>query len=478
MAGLDACIEETMKRKTTKAAAPELLWASRVTTPLDPVALAFSSSIAIDKRLYREDIVGSIAHAASLAASGIITARDAARITRGLKTIEREIREGTFTFRTEQEDIHTAIEQRLTVLIGAAAGKLHAGRSRNDQVAVDERLFLRSAIAALRLLIRATQEALLRQADRYRDLIIPGYTHLQHAQPVLAAHYLLAWMEMLERDSTRLEDCAKRMDVSPLGAAAFAGTPLPIDTARTARALDFAGPFANSIDAVSDRDHIVEFTAACATLMMHISRFAEDLVVWSTAEFGIVDCGDAFTTGSSIMPHKRNPDIAELLRGRTGRAYGALMSILTVMKGVPLTYSRDMQEDKQPMFDAYDTAQESLSVFVRLVRAMSFNAERAEILLEKNYITATEIADYLVGRGVAFRQAHRITGAIVAHVAARGIPLRALSLKEFKNFSPKFDAAIFSVLDPRSSVQRKRSAGSTAPQEVQAQITRWKKKLR
>ena len=461
----------------SKQKKPELLWASRVRQQLDPEALAFSSSIDIDRRLYREDIAGSIAHAKGLVEAHVITGVESKKIVAGLRKIEREIESGSFTFFTEQEDIHTAIEQRLTKLIGPVAGKLHTGRSRNDQVALDERLFLREAVSSVSALIRSAQRNILALAERNRDVIMPGYTHLQHAQPVLCAHYLMSWMEMLERDRTRLQDCVHRADFSPLGAAAFAGTPFPIDAKKNATRMKFSGVFTNSIDAVSDRDAIIEFVSACAILQMHLSRFCEDVVIFSSAEFGILDCGDAFTTGSSIMPHKRNPDIAELLRGRTGGTYGALMAILTTMKGVPLTYSRDLQEDKRPLFDATDNAIESLSVFSKMTGTMRFNEARCAALLEINYITATEIADYLVERGLPFREAHRITGKIVEHASREKASLRSLTLTEFKAFSPLFDKRIHTLLDPRASIQRKESQGGTSPKEVNKQIQRWKKAL-
>ncbi len=453
------------------------LWNSRSREPLHEKALRYSSSIAIDKRLHEYDIAGSIAHAHMLAAQRIITPAEAKKIERGLRRIAKEIENGEFDFDWKKEDIHTAIELRLKELIGETAGRLHTARSRNDQVAVDERLFLREAIASINNCIIAAQRSILALAEKNSRLVIPGYTHLQQAQPVLAAHYLLAWIEMLERDAGRMRDCRARIALSPLGAAAFAGTSFPIAPEQTARALGFDGAFANSIDAVSDRDYIVEFVAACAITMMHVSRFAEDMVIWSSTEFGIITIGDEFTTGSSIMPHKKNPDIAELLRGKTGRVYGALMAILTTMKGVPLAYSRDLQEDKQPMFDAFDTVSESLSVFAALMHAVEFNEERCKEILSHSYITATEIADYLAAKNVPFREAHRITGAIVQFAVEQGKFLRDITLEEYKRFSPMIEKNIYTYLLPEESVAHKRSAGSTAPNEVKKQLSRWKKRL-
>ena len=454
------------------------LWNSRSRKPLDDEALRFSSSILIDKRLYAQDIAGSIAHARMLAAQGIISPADAKKIERGLTRIKNEIESGAFDFDWRKEDIHTAIELRLRELIGVAAGRLHTARSRNDQVALDERLFLRDAITAIHQRIRNTQRSLLAIAERNVRLVIPGYTHLQQAQPVFAAHYLLAWMNMMERDAARIVQCYIGITRSPLGAAAFAGTSFPIAPERTAHALGFNDAFTNSIDAVSDRDYLVEFISTCAIIMMHLSRFAEDMVIWSSTEFGIISIGDEFTTGSSIMPHKKNPDIAELLRGKTGRVYGALMSILTTMKAAPLTYSRDLQEDKQPMFDAFDTVNDSLAVLAKMMQTVTFNEKRCTEILTNSFITATEIADYLAAKNVPFREAHRITGAIVDYANEQGKFLLDLSMTEYAQFSPLIKEDIYKYLMSGESVARKRSAGSTAPAEVKKQLAFWKKSLK
>src|SRR5579883_881264 len=464
-----------MAKKSPKQ---NFLWNSRFRVPLHDEALRFSSSIAIDKRLYAQDIAGSIAHAEMLAKQKIISPAESKKIVRGLLQIEKEIHSGKFDFDWRKEDIHTAIELRLKEIIGETAGKLHTGRSRNDQVVVDERLFLREAIITLANNITAAQRSVLALAEKYSGLVIPGYTHLQQAQPILAAHYFLAWMEMLDRDAERLENCYERVNRSPLGAAAFAGTPLPIAPEKTAEALGFDETFINSIDAVSDRDYVVEFIGACAIIMMHLSRFAEDLVIYSSTEFGTIEIADEFTTGSSIMPHKKNPDIAELLRGKTGRVYGDLVAILTTMKAVPLSYSRDLQEDKQPMFDAYNTASESLRVFALMMKGVAFNTKRCEEILTNSFITATDIADYLVQKNVPFREAHHITGAIVSYAIEKKIFLKDISLVEYKKFLPKIEKDIYTFLEPETSVARKRSAGSTSPSEVKKQLAFWKKELR
>jgi len=461
-----------------KQPSQDFLWNSRFRKPMHDEALRYSSSIAIDKRLYAQDIAGSIAHAEMLATQKIITTAESKKIVRGLLQIEKEIHAGEFDFDWRKEDIHTAIELRLKEIIGETAGKLHTGRSRNDQVATDERLFIRKATYTLAENIREAQRSLLSLAEKYSKLIIPGYTHLQQAQPVLAAHYYLALLEMLDRDAERLENCYSRVNRSPLGAAAFAGTPLPIAPAKTANALGFDETFTNSIDAVSDRDYLVEFIGACAIIMMHLSRFAEDIVIWNSTEFGIIEIDDAFTTGSSIMPHKKNPDIAELLRGKTGLVYGNLVAILSTMKSVPMAYSRDLQCDKEPMFSAFDTASESLRVFALMMKGVSFHEARCKEILDNSYITATDIADYLTEKKVPFREAHKITGAIVAYAVEKKLFLRAVPLAAYKQFSSTIEKDIYDFITPEASVNRKRSAGSTSPREAQKQLTAWKKALK
>lgn len=454
-----------------------MLWNSRFKKPLTDIALKFSSSIDIDRRLFREDISGSLAHVEMLAEKGILKKTEADRISKALKEIQKEIERGKLKLSWRNEDIHLAIESRLIEKLGSLGGKLHTARSRNDQVALDERLYLRSEIDSILKAIRSLQKALVKQAENNRDVLVPGYTHLQRAQPIILAHHLLAYVSMLERDHQRFVDCRGRLNKSPLGAAALAGTSFPIDRDRIAKKLGFDGIVENSIDAVSDRDYVAEFISSCAITMMHLSRLAEELVLWSSQEWRFANIDDSFTTGSSIMPQKKNPDIAELTRGKTGRVYGALMNILTVMKGLPLAYNRDMQEDKMPMFDAADTLKDSIRVFSEMLSKTKFNKKRFEEELKNDFSTATDMADYLVRKGVAFREAHKIAGKIVRHCLERGTGLNDLTLSEFKKYSPRFQSDIFKFLDPRLSIQQKKSSGSTSPEEVQKQINRWKSRL-
>jgi len=458
----------------------------RFREPLDPEALTYSSSLPVDRRLYREDISGTTAHVTMLARQGIIPRADARRIVAALREIARELESGRFPLearrrrggRMAADDIHMAIEQRLRKKLGAHAGGVHTARSRNDQVALDERLYLRSAIAETRAAIRSLQQALVRAARRYDDVIMPGYTHLQRAQPVLLAHHLLAYVEMLQRDCERCEDMLPRVLRSPLGAAALAGTSFKIDRDQVAAALGFEGIQTNSIDAVSDRDALIEFTAACAIIMMHLSRLGEELVLWSSQEWRFASIGDAFTTGSSIMPQKKNPDLAELVRGKTGRVYGDLMALLTVMKGLPLAYNRDMQEDKEPLFDAADTVTSSLRVMAKMIPTVAFRRDRFESELTGDPLLATELADYLVRKGTPFRTAHGVAGGIVRACEETGRPLSALTLKDFRGFAPEFDGDVLALLKPRTSLAAKRSAGSTAPKLVHAALRRWENRLK
>jgi argininosuccinate lyase len=458
----------------------------RFRKPLDPEALAYSSSLAVDRRLFREDIEGSIAHVTMLARQGIVSAADARAICSGLRAIRKEIRSGGFwvkpagrgTNRLAADDVHMAIEQRLIEKIGPRGGLLHTARSRNDQVALDERLYLRSAAESIRLEARRLQKALVRKARAYQTVVMPGYTHLQRAQPVLLAHHLLAYVEMLERDRQRFADCIGRAARSPLGAAALAGTPFPVDRAGVARALGLPGIVENSLDAVSDRDAVIECIAACAITMMHLSRLAEELVLWNSSEWHFIAIGEKFTTGSSIMPQKQNPDMAELVRGKTGRVYGDLMALLTVMKGLPLAYNRDMQEDKEPLFDAVDTATASLHIMARMMATVTFDPDRFAEELRNDFLLATELADYLVRKGMPFRKAHGVAGEIVQECAASGRSLRDLPLERYREHAREFRDDVYGVLDPHASVARKRSAGSTSPEEVEKALRRWGKKLR
>ena len=459
------------------------LWTGRFRKPLDSQALAFSSSLKVDKRLFREDIEGSIAHVTMLAKQKIISTVEARKISRALKQIEKEIEQGKLSFdfqksrgRFVAEDIHMAIEQRLLQKIGSVGGKLHTARSRNDQIALDERLYLRNAIGSIRKSIRQFQRALISKAERYISVVMPGYTHLQRAQPVLLAHHLLAYVSMLERDDERLADSLKRMNRSPLGAGALAGSSFPIDRAAIAKSLRMNGVIRNSIDAVSDRDVHIEFLGNCAIMMMHLSRLAEELVLWSSEEWSFAEIGDEFTTGSSIMPQKKNPDMAELVRGKTGRVYGNLFALLTVMKGLPLSYNRDMQEDKEPLFDSADTVHECLEIFSTMLKSVQFNRQRFDG--DAGFLLATELADYLVRKGMPFREAHSVVGSIVRECVDRKISLPELPLQAYQKHSTLFAKDLWKVLHLRASLSWKKSTGSTSPKEVQRALTTWKRTIR
>jgi len=466
-----------MSTSSKSSSSKKALWSGRFREPLSENAFAFSSSIAIDGKLWREDIAGSLAHVEMLGKQKIISKGNASKITRGLNEIAKEIASGKFTFNDQMEDIHLAIEQRLTEKIGPVGGKLHTGRSRNDQVALDERLYMRRASAQILTMIRSLQAALLSQAERHLETVMPGYTHMQRAQPVLLSHHLLAYVYMLGRDHERIEQCTFRMDLSPLGAAAFAGTSYPLDRAAVAERLGFRGIVANSVDAVSDRDHLIEFASDCSIVMMHLSRMAEELILWASREFGFVTMSDAVSTGSSIMPQKKNPDMAELVRGKTGKVYGALLTLLTIMKGLPLAYNRDMQEDKEPLFTAVDTTVASLGIMAEVIASNRYNVERMTAALREDYLSATELADYLVRKGMPFREAHEVTGKIVAHAEEHKLALDAIDLAVFKTFSKKITKDIYRVLEPAHSISMKRSAGSTSIKEVKKQLTYWKKAL-
>jgi len=452
-------------------------WSGRFTHKTSGLVESFTESISFDKRLWRHDIRGSIAHAKMLAKQGIITAREAAAIEKGLLEIAAEIEAGKFRFRNELEDIHMNIEAELARKIGPAGKKLHTARSRNDQVALDIRLYLREETEDIISRILQLQKTLLTIAEKHIDTIMPGYTHLQRAQPVLLSHHLLAYLEMIERDKGRFMDSLKRLNVLPLGACALAGTTLPTDRAFVAKELGFKTASANSIDTVSDRDFAVEFLSCACICIMHLSRFAEELVLWSTEEFGFIEISDAFTTGSSIMPQKKNPDVAELVRGKTGRIYGNLMSLLTLMKGLPLSYNRDMQEDKIPLFDTVDTLKACLEVMNAMLPGMTFNKQRMAATAGQGYSTATDIAEYLVKKGVPFREAHEITGKIVLDCIKKKIELHEISLKELKSFSPVIGKDVFPTLDPAASVRARSSYGGTSPSQVLKQIKRYKKIL-
>jgi len=440
--------------------------------PTHHLVEAFTTSLPFDRRLYPYDIAGSIAHCEMLARQRIIPRRDAARIIAALRQVRTEFDNDTFRPSPADEDIHMAVERRLIERIGAVGGKLHTARSRNDQVALDLRLFLKAEITRVLEGLTRLRRVLARLAAQHATVLMPGYTHLQPAQPVLFAHHLLAYAEMLGRDEARFADCRGRTDVLPLGSGALAGTTFAIDRAFVARRLGFAQLSANSMDAVSDRDFAVEFLAAAAILGMHLSRFAEDLILWSSQEFAFIELPDAFATGSSIMPQKKNPDVPELIRGKTGRLYGNLMALLTTLKGLPMTYNRDLQEDKERVFDSVDTIRASVEVLAAMLPAVSINRARMHAASTAGYTLATELADYLSNKGVPFRSAHATVGKIVRHCISQGLRLEDLSLEQLRKFSPRFDADVKSWLTPESAVRRRRAIGGTAPESVRRQLKR------
>lgn len=436
----------------------------------------FIASISYDIRLAPYDIQGSIAHAKMLAKCRIIPRLEAQRIMRGLMAIQRDLARGKPL--PEDEDIHYAVERELIRRVGPVGGKLHTARSRNDQIALDLRLYLRERIHRIQQELTQAQRAIVSLAERHLKTIMPGFTHLQHAQPLLLSHHLLAYAWMLQRDKTRLADCHTRMDELPLGSAALAGTSFPIDRAFVARDLQFARLAENSVDAVSDRDFLIEFVSDGALIMMHLSRLAEELVLWSSPEFLFIELGMDFTSGSSIMPQKRNPDVAEVMRAETGRVYGNLVNLLVIMKGLPLSYNRDLQEDKPALFDTVDTLEACLGVAAPMLLSLRVNTERMRRLCDRGYLSATELADYLTETGVAFREAHGIVKQVVAYCREHGLPLERLSLTELKRFHPRFDHGALAVLSPEYTVERKRSPGGTATIRVQEQIRRLKRLLR
>ncbi|MFO7975601.1 MAG: argininosuccinate lyase [Candidatus Hydrogenedentota bacterium] len=446
------------------------LWGGRFQEQADSLVEALGESVSFDARLAPWDIRGSIAHARMLGECKIISKTDARKIISGLKEIAKEIAAGTFVFDASLEDVHTNIETALVQRIGEAGKRLHTGRSRNDQIALDVRLWMRDQLDVVLELLRGLQRAFLDMGEGHIDVILPGCTHLQHAQPVLLAHHLLAYVEMLERDHERFKQLYKRVNVLPLGSAALAGTPYPIDRKMVAHELGFPRVSNNSMDAVADRDSLIEFCSNAALCMMHLSRWCEELVLWSTPEYGFIEIGDAFTTGSSIMPQKKNPDVAELVRGKTGRVYGDVMTLLTVMKGLPLTYNRDLQEDKEPLFDACDTLQICLSVLARMAPAITVHRDRMETAVEEGFMEATAIADYLVEKGVAFREAHNIVGRIVHHCIKHNKRLPELSLEEFQEYSSVFQGDILKELTLQRMVSRRCHAGGTAPSRVKAAL--------
>jgi len=454
------------------------MWGGRFSAGVDAIMEAINASIGFDQRMAAEDIAGSRAHAAMLAATGIVTDSDAEAMREGLLTVLSEIESGRFEFSTALEDIHMNVENRLKALIGEPAGRLHTGRSRNDQVATDFKLWTRGQMDAAIGGIRALQKAFLVQAEAGADWVMPGFTHLQTAQPVTWGHHMMAYVEMLGRDASRFEDARARMNESPLGAAALAGTSFPIDRHMTAEALGFARPAANSLDAVSDRDFALEFLSAASICAMHLSRFAEELVIWSSAQFRFVQLSDSFSTGSSIMPQKKNPDAAELIRAKIGRIFGANVALMMVMKGLPLAYSKDMQEDKEQVFDAADNLMLALAAMEGMVRDMSANRESLAAAAGSGFSTATDLADWCVRvQGMPFREAHHVTGSLVAMAEAKGCDLPDLSLEEMQTVNAEITDDVFSVLTVEASVASRTSYGGTAPSEVRKQIARWKETL-
>ncbi|WP_183772910.1 argininosuccinate lyase [Phenylobacterium haematophilum] len=456
----------------------QAMWGGRFSSKPAELMQAINVSIGFDKRLAAQDLAGSRAHAAMLLKQGVISSEDEAAIQGGLQAIEAEIAAGTFPFRDEYEDIHMNVEARLRELIGPAAGRLHTARSRNDQVALDFRLWVRDACDRTVQQIQALQRALVAKAEPHAATLMPGFTHLQPAQPVTFGHHLMAYVEMFGRDASRFADARARMNECPLGAAALAGSPFPIDRHATAQALGFAAPTANSLDSVSDRDFAIESLSAASLCAVHLSRLAEEIVIWMTPQFGFVKLTDAFTTGSSIMPQKKNPDAAELIRAKVGRVLGSLTQLTVVMKGLPLTYSKDMQEDKVPTFEAFDALELSLAAMTGMVADLEPNADRMAAAAGAGFSTATDLADWLVRTlDMPFRDAHHVTGAAVKKAEGLGVDLPGLPLAELQAIEPRITAAVFDVLTPQASAASRMSYGGTSPEQVRAQIARWKEKL-
>ncbi len=455
----------------------EKLWGGRFSEPTDAFVERFTASVGFDQRLYHHDITGSVAHATMLAAVGVLTEEEKTQIIDGLAAVKADIEAGRFQWSVSLEDVHMNIEARLTDRIGITGKKLHTGRSRNDQVATDIRLYLRDEIDIIADELARLRAGLLDLAEREADTIMPGFTHLQTAQPVTFGHHLLAWHEMLVRDGERLQDCRKRVNVMPLGAAALAGTTYPIDRAMTARLLGFDRASENSLDSVSDRDFAIEFCSFAALLMTHLSRFSEELVLWTSVQFDFIDLPDRFCTGSSIMPQKKNPDVPELVRGKTGRVNGHLVSLLTLMKGQPLAYNKDNQEDKEPLFDTVDTVKGCLKAYADMVPAIRAKADNMRVAAKRGFSTATDLADYLVKKGVAFRDAHEIVGKAVAFGVAESRDLSDMTLAELAGFSEVIGDDVFDVLTLDGSVQARDHLGGTAPRQVRAAVARARKNL-
>lgn len=449
----------------------DMMWGGRFTKAEEKNALDFNASISYDCRMYREDIAGSIAHAKMLATHGIISKEDQEKITKGLLSIKKEIDEGTFPFSVELEDIHMNIEKRLTEEIGDAGARLHTARSRNDQCALDLHMYMKRNIARLSEKLIAVLEALLAASKKYQDVILPGYTHMQRAQPVLFAHHMLAYFAMLERDFKRLEDCYDMCDMSPIGACALAGTTYPTHPEEEANDLHFASVYGNSLDAVSDRDYLLQFLSFASICAMHLSRLSEEFIYWSTSEFQFIELDDGYSTGSSIMPQKKNPDMCELIRGKTGRVYGHLIGLLTVMKGLPLAYDKDMQEDKEGVFDALDTLYFALDIYAGMISTMTVNGDHTRQVLESDFSNATDMADYLAKKGLPFRQAHAVVGSAVHYCIEHHKVLLDLSIEEFRSMSPLFEEDIKEALSIENCVKNRESYGGTGPKSVERQQT-------
>jgi argininosuccinate lyase len=449
----------------------------RFNQPATDVAQRYSESVSLDWRLYRHDIAGSIAHAAALARAGIVTADERQQIENELRVIEKEIESGKFKWDQSLEDVHMNIEAALTKQIGAAGAKLHTARSRNDQIALDLCLYVKAEIAEVSGRLRSLQIALLDLAERHVDVLLPGYTHLQRAQPITFSHYLLGQMEAFERDANRLRDCLARTDVLPVGSGALAGSTIVLDREGIARDLGFSSVSQNSLDAVGDRDFVCEFLFCLAMIGMHLSRLSEDLIIWSTTEFGFLEFSDSFSTHSSLMPQKKNPDMAELTRGKTGRLYGNLVSILTTMKALPSSYNRDIQEDKKALFDSVDTTKTALDIFAAMLPELKINRERMENAARDPNLLATDLAEYLVKKGTPFREAHHVVGELVVHSITKSVPLDQIDIAEMKKFSPHFGDDVVKIFDVRNSLAQRRAIGAPSPENIAAQIKRWRKVL-
>ena len=452
-------------------------WAGRFTESTHAVVERFTSSLPFDQQLFEYDILGSLAHCQTLEKAKILTRTECRSLMRGLRHVRTELRERRFPFSDSDEDIHMAVERRVTELIGPVGGKLHTGRSRNDQVTLDLRLYLRDHLQMVTLRLQGLQRAFLQQARQTTDVILPGYTHLQRAQPVLLAHHFLAYVEMLERDRARVQDAYKRVNVMPLGSGALAGTNYPLDRAFTAKVLGFPALTRNSMDAVSDRDYVAETLGVLSIIMMHLSRLSEELVLWSSEEFSFVDLPDGFCTGSSMMPQKKNPDVPELIRGKTGRVYGHLFSIMTTLKGLPLSYNRDLQEDKEPLFDAMETVLECLTVSAELIQRLQIRRDVLTDTLQSGFVLATELADYLVQKGVPFRDAHRVVGQLVRHCTEHKVTLHDLSFADLKTVSPHFSQDAMACLTLEGAIDRKTQIGGTSRKQVVRQMHAWESRL-